>query len=100
MGCTNDENSSGGNHDDPSDSEDLGTVSGVVRLYNMATQEESTLWPRGDSTALDGSTFGSAVALSSDGRHVIVGAPTWTKSNADGGQVPSAGSIQVFHTDG
>ena len=62
--------------------------SGVVRLWNRVTLQDSTVWPRGvsDDDVVEGATFGTSVALSDEGGHVIVGAPTWN----------DAGAIQMF----
>lgn len=68
--------------------------SGVVRLWNRATLQESTIWPRGEEEAAEGSTFGSAVAISEDGEYVIVGAPGWGFVN--GGPSAGAGAIHIF----
>ena len=77
-------------------------ASGVVQLYNMATFETSTLWPRGESSAIAGAAFGSSVALSADGGRIIAGAPTWSGSsvNGEGGGGPFVGAIQVFQRGG
>ena len=66
--------------------------SGVVRLWNRVTLQESTIWPRGEDDDVEGATFGTSLAISANGEYVIVGAPTW--SGADGGA--SAGAIQIF----
>jgi len=66
--------------------------SGVVRLWNRVTLQESTIWPRERGNDLDGATFGTSLAISADGEYVIVGAPTWIGTN--GGA--SAGAIQIF----
>jgi hypothetical protein len=68
--------------------------SGVVRLWNRATLQESTIWPRGEEGGVEGSTFGTSLAISTDGEYVIVGAPTWTLENGDPSS--SAGAIQIF----
>jgi len=67
--------------------------SGVVRLWNRATLQESTIWPRGEVADVEGATFGTSVAISGDGEYVIIGAPTWTEAN---GGSNSEGAIQIF----
>jgi len=67
--------------------------SGVVRLWNRVTLQESTIWPRGEVADVEGATFGTSVAMSGDGEYVIVGAPTWGSGNGGG---TSAGAIQMF----
>lgn len=71
------------------------TISGVVRLWDSKTLQESTIWPRGrsgDDTA--GVTFGESVALSGDGEYLLVGAPTWSTA----GGSSAAGVIQMFRS--
>jgi len=63
--------------------------SGVVRLWDRITLQESELWPRleeGDD--IEGATFGASVSVSSDGDYVVVGAPNW--------KGPFPGTIQLF----
>ena len=68
-------------------------TTGVVRLWNLDTLKESTIWPRGGDDA-EGSTFGSSVALSNGGEYVIIGDPTWN-SDVDG-RDDNVGAIQIF----
>lgn len=70
------------------------STSGVVRLLNRETLQESAIWPRGEAANVEGATFGTHVALSEDGGYVVVGAPTW--SGTVGGA--SSGAIQVFRS--
>merc|ERR1711971_1369143 len=77
----------GGARDDDS------TKSGVVRLWNRASLQESTIWPRGNVTDFEGATFGTSLAISADGGYVVVGAPTWINAN---GEDTSSGAIQIF----
>ena len=57
--------------------------SGVVRLWNRSTLQESTIWPRGETaSAFEGATFGVSLALSSDGQYVVIGAPAFSSENA------------------
>jgi len=70
-----------------------GSTSGVVRLYNRLTEQESTIWPRGEDV-FDGATFGASLALDNDGKYMIVGAPT--KSRIEDNS--PYGIIQVFET--
>jgi len=49
--------------------------SGVVRLWNQLTLQESTIWPREVGNDVDGVTFGTSLALSADEEYAIVGAP-------------------------
>ena len=69
-------------------------ASGVVRLWNRLTAQESTIWPRAGAAgnAAEGANFGNSLAVSNNGNYVVVGAPSW-KPNAGG---ESAGAIQVF----
>lgn len=67
--------------------------SGVVRLWNRATSQESTIWPRGEVADLESSAFGTSLALSGDGEFIIVGAPNWSLVNGAG---TPAGAIQIF----
>ena len=67
--------------------------SGVVRLWNRVTLQESTIWPGVEVADVEGATFGTSVAMSGDGEYVIVGAPTWGSGNGGG---TSAGAIQMF----
>lgn len=72
---------------------EVDSTSGVVRLYNRLTEQESTIWPRGEDV-FDGATFGASLALDNDGKYVIVGAPT--KSRIEDNS--PYGIIQVFET--
>jgi len=88
----------GGSKDDDDDDDDNSTVkrTGVVRLWNRVTLQESTIWPReGRKDLVGAATFGTSVALSADGKYVIVGAPTWN-ADANNGGGTSAGAIQMF----
>ena len=67
--------------------------SGVVRLWNRTTRQESTIWPREAGNDVGEVTFGTSLALSADGEYVIVGAPNWSSANARGS---SDGAIQIF----
>jgi len=69
------------------------TKSGVVRLWNRATLQESTIWPRGEDAYVEGATFGTSLALSTGGECAIVGAPTW--SDKIEGRT-SSGTVQMF----
>ena len=66
---------------------------GTVRVFNRGTLQESTIWPRGDTISTwEASSFGSSIALSSDGRYLVVGAPAWSGSSGD-----LNGAVQVFN---
>jgi len=67
--------------------------SGVVRLWNRRMSQGSTIWPREEGNDAEGAMFGTSVAISADGEHVIIGAPSW--SGANGGS-NSTGAIQIF----
>ena len=67
--------------------------SGVVRLWNRETLEESTIWPQGTEADAKGSLFGSSIALSMDGECVTIGAPAWGFVN---GGPSTSGAIQIF----
>jgi len=69
-------------------------VSGVVRLWNRVTMQESAIWPRGEASNIKGAAFGTALALSGNGEYVLVGAPSW--SNTDAGAF--AGAVQIFRS--
>ena len=70
-----------------------GTKSGVVRLWNSVALSESIIWPREKNDSYsEGSYFGSSVALSSDGRFLIVGAPAWSDDIVGS----LSGAVQVF----
>jgi len=71
-----------------------GSTSGVVRLYNRLTEQESTIWPRGEGDDLNGATFGASMALDNDGKYMIVGAPTKSRIEENS----PYGIIQVFET--
>ena len=79
------------------------STSGVVRIYNRSTLQESTIWPRGGGEGnVDKATFGSSMAISNDGEYIVVGAPTWSSTNTEndtdvGGTGGAfAGAVQVF----
>ena len=67
--------------------------SGVVRLWNRVTQQESTIWPREVGNDADGASFGTSLAISADAGYVIVGAPNWSGADGEG----SSGAMQVFN---
>lgn len=71
------------------------TKSGVVRLWNRATLQESTIWPRGEDVDVAGATFGTSLALSARGECAIVGAPTWS-DEIEGRTSSSSGTVQMF----
>ena len=66
--------------------------SGVVRLWNRVEMEESTIWPQGQESDLEGAAFGASVSMASDGEHLLAGAPTFGSSN----EASSEGAIQIF----
>ena len=55
----------------------IASVSGVSRMWNRMSGREKTIWPDGDSgDAVNAASFGSAVAIASQGGFVAVGAST------------------------
>jgi hypothetical protein len=59
--------------------------SGVARVWDRTSLEESELLPRGERfSSVEGSSFGSSVSLSNDGSMLVVGASTW---NATSGSI-------------
>jgi len=86
----------GGSKDDGDAGDSTAKRTGVVRLWNRSTLQESTIWPReGRNDLVGAATFGTSMALSADGKYVIVGAPTWNDGANNGGDT-SAGAIQIF----
>ena len=74
-------------------------TSGVVRIYNQQTGQESTIWPRGgggEDYFLDGAMFGSSLALSNN--YVLVGAPEYSAYCSALGCTSNdlAGAIEIF----
>mmetsp|Transcript_1118 Transcript_1118/g.2676 ORF Transcript_1118/g.2676 Transcript_1118/m.2676 type:complete len:474 (+) Transcript_1118:1781-3202(+) len=67
--------------------------SGVVRVFNRNTQEESTVWPKTDVlSSWDAALFGSSIAMPSNGHYLVIGAPGWS----DGSEGSLNGSLQLF----
>ena len=55
----------------------IASVSGVSRMWNRMSGREKTIWPHGNSgDTLNAASFGSAVAIASQGGFVAVGAST------------------------
>ena len=66
--------------------------SGVVRVWDRVSLQDSEVLPRGERlSTVEGSSFGSSVSLSSDGSSLVVGASTWA-----GGDASSSGGIFSF----
>lgn len=63
-----------------------GQTSGVVRVWNRVTLEESAIWPRPAEGEVEGALFGTSISMSGDGGYVIVGAP----------RLASTGAVQTF----
>ena len=56
--------------------------SGVARVWDRTSLEDSELLPRGERfSSVEGSSFGSSVSLSNDGSMLVVGASTWNASS-------------------
>ena len=66
-----------------------GVGTGVVRVWNRATSESSTIWPRSID---DGAMFGSALSVNEDGKVLAVGAPE--RDSMISGS--NAGAVDIF----
>ena len=62
---------------------------GVVKVWNQATFESSTVWPRDKQ---EGALFGYAVSLNEDGKMLAVGAPEWNSATAG----EQAGAVEIY----
>jgi hypothetical protein len=66
-------------------------TTGVVRVWNRRTSQESTIWPRARNS--EASAFGTSLSFSSLG--LVVGAPDY--SGGGGGSL--AGNVEIFSMD-